>query len=68
MTSMRYCGNCKRMVTPKKDFSVLALVILLIIPPGIIWGVIYYLVKPKVCPMCNSQNWTVPPKEEPQKI
>jgi len=62
MAGMRYCGNCKKMVTPKKDFSVLALVILTLIPPWI-WGVVYYLVKPNVCPMCNSQNWTVPPQE-----
>ena len=69
MTSMKYCGNCKKMVTPKKDFSVLALVILMCIPPFfILWGLVYYLVKPKVCPMCNSQNWTVPPREEPQKV
>jgi len=69
MTGMKYCGNCKRWVTPKREMSVLALVILLIlgIIPGIIY-LIYYLLKPKVCPMCNSQNWTIAPKEEPQKV
>jgi|GEM_PF-1003220 len=66
MAGMRYCGNCKKMVTPKKDFSVLALVILMCF--FFIPGIIYYLAKPKVCPMCNSQNWTIPPQEEPQKV
>lgn len=69
MTDMKYCGNCKKLVTPKKDFSVLAMVILMCIPlPPILWGVVYYLAKPNVCPMCNSQNWAIPPQEEPQKI
>jgi len=63
---MKYCGNCKQWITPTKDISTLLLIILLLF--GLFPGIIYYLVKPKVCPMCNSQNWTIPPKEEPQKV
>jgi hypothetical protein len=57
---MKYCNNCKQMVEPKKDLNAALLIILLIC--GVIPGLIYYLVKKKSCPMCNSTNWGVPPR------
>ncbi|KKK41129.1 MAG: hypothetical protein Lokiarch_45730 [Candidatus Lokiarchaeum sp. GC14_75] len=56
---MKYCNNCKQMVQPQKNYSTGLLIILLIcfgIP-----GIIYYLIKKKTCPMCNSTNWGVKP-------
>ena len=58
---MKYCNNCKQLVDPKKDISVGLLVFLILcctIP-----GIIYYIVKSKTCPVCNSTNWGVPPQE-----
>jgi len=54
---MRYCKNCKQNVEPHKKLSTALLVLLLIC--GIIPGVIYYVVVPETCPMCNSRNWGI---------
>ena len=62
---MKYCGNCKQLVTPTKKFS-WAVFLLGLLTLGIISVIyiIYYLAfKKRVCPMCESTNWTVPPKE-----
>ncbi|MEJ2248777.1 MAG: hypothetical protein P8Y70_02995 [Candidatus Lokiarchaeota archaeon] len=56
---MKYCLNCKQMVEPKKDLSMAFLIVLLCL--GICPGVIYYVIKKKSCPMCNSNNWGVKP-------
>ena len=55
---MRHCNNCNQQVEPKKNVSVIGLVILLLlfIIPGIIY-LIYCLVQKGKCPMCNGQNW-----------
>ena len=62
---MKYCQNCERMVEPKKHFSGGLLLVLLCL--GVIPGILYYLIKPSTCPMCNSQNWGVPPKKKQKK-
>jgi len=49
---MYYCPNDKRNVNTAKEFSVLALVILLCI--FIVPGLIYYFAKPRVCPICHT--------------
>lgn len=58
----KYCAYCQRMVTPERDFSVGALIILLLI--GIIPGIIYYFLKAKTCPICKHHQWQIPPDEE----
>ena len=58
---MRYCNNCEQMVEPKKHFSAGILLVLLLL--GLIPGIIYYLLKSKTCPICNSENWGIPPKK-----
>lgn len=56
---MKYCNNCKQLVDPQKKFSTGLLILLLIC--GVVPGIIYYVVKKKTCPMCNSTNWGVKP-------
>jgi len=60
---MKYCNNCKLMVEPKKDFNLCAFLIL-----ALVWSfwiyIIYYVLKSKKCPMCNSTNWGVRPVME----
>jgi flagellar basal body-associated protein FliL len=68
MTKMKYCGNCKQWITPTKGVSWVIAIILLIffIVPGIIY-IIWAASKGGKCPMCNSTNWSIPPKEEEKK-
>ena len=58
LSKVRYCNNCNQTVEPKKNVSVIALVLLLLflILPGIIY-LIYCLVQKGKCPICNSTNW-----------
>ena len=57
---MRYCNNCNQTVEPKNYVSgwVLALLLLFLILPGIIY-LIYCLVQKGKgkCPICNGENW-----------
>ena len=57
---MQYCQNCKQNVEPKKNISVIGLIILLLLflVPGIIY-LIYCLVQKPKCPICKSQNWGI---------
>jgi len=50
------------MVEPKRHFSAGILFVLLCL--GLFPGIIYYLLKPHTCPICNSENWGIPPKEK----
>lgn len=59
---MKYCLNCKQMVEPQKRISAGFLLILLCL--GVVPGILYYLIKAKTCPMCNSQHWGVKPEEK----
>jgi hypothetical protein len=58
----RFCVYCERYVTPERDFSVGALLILLLL--GIIPGIIYYFLKAAVCPICKHHQWTFPEDDE----
>jgi hypothetical protein len=58
----RFCAYCERHVTPERDFSVGALLILLLL--GIIPGIIYYFLKAPVCPICKHHQWEIPPDDE----
>ena len=61
---MKYCINCKQLVDPQKKFNVLVFIFLLCCTlVGWILYLIYYAVKPKKCPMCNSTNWGVKPQQ-----
>jgi hypothetical protein len=60
---MKYCNNCKQIVEPQKNYNEMVLIVLLLCC-GIVPGIIYYLIKPKACPMCNSTNWGIKPQEE----
>lgn len=51
----RWCRNCKKGVFPERQFSLGALIILLII--GILPGLIYYALISKKCPICNRSDW-----------
>ncbi len=57
---MKYCNNCQQLVEPKKNVSIIGLIILLLLflVPGIIY-LIYCLVQQPKCPMCKSQNWGI---------
>ena len=59
---MKYCLNCKQMTEPHRHFSAGILLVLLCL--GVIPGIIYYLLKPATCPMCNSQHWGIKPSEK----
>ncbi|MDI6708274.1 MAG: hypothetical protein QME47_04215 [Candidatus Thermoplasmatota archaeon] len=59
---VKYCGFCKRFVTPKKDINWVLFIILLII--GVIPALVYYCIKKMSCPIRNSTNWVPPPLEE----
>ena len=61
---MKYCNNCKQIVSPKTEFNWCAFLILLFIFGLGLLYLIYYLLKPGKCPMCNSSNWGVQPFEE----
>ncbi len=57
---MKYCNNCKQLVEPVKKFNVVAFILLCCCTLiGWIFYLIYYAVKKKKCPMCNSINWGV---------
>ena len=58
LSKVRYCNNCNQTVAPKKNvsFIILALLLLFLILPGIIY-LIYYLVQKGKCPICNGTNW-----------
>ena len=58
----RFCAYCERYVTPERDFSVGALLILLLL--GIIPGIIYYFLKAPVCAICKHHQWTFPEDDE----
>lgn len=58
----KYCAYCQRLMRPERDFSVGALIVLLLI--GIIPGIIYYFLKAPVCPICKHSQWQIPPDEE----
>ena len=60
---MKYCINCKQLVDPQKKFNAIVFIILLFTLVGWVLYLIYYTVKPKKCPMCNSTNWGVKPQE-----
>lgn len=60
---MKYCINCKQLVDPQKKFNAILFIILLFTIIGWLFYLIYYAVKPKKCPMCNSTNWGVKPSE-----
>ena len=60
----KYCAFCERSIRPERDFSVGALIVLLLI--GIIPGIIYYFLKAPVCPICKHSQWQIPPDEEEQ--
>jgi hypothetical protein len=70
MAGVKYCGNCKRWVTPEKHFSWAIFILGSLFTLGIA-GVIYllyYLIAARgVCPICNSRNWTIAPKEEKEE-
>ncbi len=49
------------MVQPQKDFNWIVFIILFCCTwIGWVFYLIYYVVKTKRCPMCNSTNWGVP--------
>lgn len=58
----KYCAICEKTVWPERNFSVGALVVLLLL--GIIPGLIYYAVKNKTCPICKHDQWAVPPQTD----
>jgi len=60
---MKYCINCKQLVDPQKKFNSCLFIVLLFTLLGWVFYLIYYAVKPKKCPMCNSTNWGVKPPE-----
>ncbi|MEM0488958.1 MAG: hypothetical protein QW707_07150 [Candidatus Bathyarchaeia archaeon] len=64
---VKYCGFCKRYVTPDSNINWFLAIVLLVL--GILPGVVYivYKVTHKVCPICNSRNWVPPPPEETKK-
>jgi len=63
---VKYCGFCKRYVTPKKYNGVLlVLLFLFFIIPGIIYF-IYCAASGGRCPICSSKNWVPAPPEMPQ--
>ena len=57
---MQYCQNCNQGVEPKKNMSIIGLIILLLIfiIPGLIY-LVYCLVQQPKCPICNGQNWRI---------
>ena len=63
---MKYCNNCKQLVDPQKKFNACVFIVLLFTLLGWIFYLIYYAVKPKKCPMCNSTNWGARPTESHQ--
>lgn len=58
----KYCSICEKVVWPERNFSVGALLVLLML--GIIPGLIYYAVKNKTCPICKHDQWEVSPSEK----
>ena len=60
---MKYCNNCEQLVDPQKKFNAILFIILLC--TVVLWPLylIYYVIKSKKCPMCNSTNWGVKPKQ-----
>ena len=60
---MKYCNNCEQYVEPTKKFNVCLFIILLFTLVGWFVYLIYYFCKTKKCPMCNSKNWGVKPKQ-----
>ena len=62
---MKYCANCKQFVEPTKGINWIFAIILIIcfVIPGILY-ILWAYPKGGKCPMCNSRNWTVPPKEK----
>jgi len=61
---MKYCNNCKLMVEPKKDFNLCAFLLFALLCGSFWIYIIYYVLKSKKCPMCNSTNWGVQPTIE----
>lgn len=54
----KFCGICRKSVSPVRNMSTGAWILLLFI--GIIPAIIYYLVKEKVCPICKHHQWEIP--------
>ena len=64
---MKYCINCEQLVNPQKKFNAIVFIVLLCTIIGWLFYLIYYVVKPKKCPMCNSTNWGVKPSGTQQQ-
>lgn len=65
---MKYCNNCRQMVSPKKDFNGCLFVFLLFTFIGWIIYLIVYGSQEGHCPFCKSRNWGVPQPSQPQVI
>ena len=62
---VKYCGFCKRYVTPEKKFRIGTFLGLSLISFGLL-GVaymIFYFTQGGKCPICNSTNWSIPEEE-----
>ena len=58
----KFCGICRKSVSPVRNMSTGAWILLLFI--GIIPAIIYYLVKEKVCPICKHHQWEIPADDQ----
>jgi len=56
---MKWCPSCENNVTPKKQFSWLALILL----AGIFYLPYYWFIKKPQCPCCGGQSF-MPVKSE----
>ena len=71
MTQVRYCGNCERYVTPQKKFNWWIFILGGLISWGLIsliYLIYYFAVKKAVCPICMSDNWSIPIREEKDRF
>ena len=67
MAQMKYCGNCMRWVTPTTGirWGIFILLLILVFPLAFVYAI--WKMGGGKCPMCNSKNWSIPPKEEKEK-
>lgn len=62
----KYCENCEQQVQPTSDYSTTVLLILLVLGifPGILYGISVVIFGDKKCPQCNDTNWRQPSLSE----